>query len=381
MALQGEGRLVTMDDLTTAALKLEAHDTFEPLLGEWSSVATASRNVFAATEWARLWWECYGGSDRLRLVAARSPEGRLVGIVPLAIARIGPFRVARFLGHGIGDLLGPIHAQGNGIGGPALLRESLRAIAAEWDMFLGERLPGTDTWSEPGTSELKRESNMVLPLQRWRSWDEYVGALSRKLRQQLRHDEKFLAQQHRVRFRMTRDPASLSRDLDTMFALHRARWRESRSSFVPGESFYRRFAELALERGWLRLWILEVDDRPVAARYDFEFAGVYNAYNAGRDPAWNKAGVGLVLRAHTMREALAGGVSEYRFLRGGEAYKARFLTEDPGLVTIARGRTFLGRCVASAGGLMKDSTRLRRLAHHLVARRFAERASVDSSDS
>lgn len=343
-------------------MNLEVHDTFEPLLADWDALAAASRNVFATPEWTRLWWECFGGRARLRLVAARSNEGRLVGIVPLSIARLGPVRVARFVGHGIGDLLGPIHGPVDGVSGPALLHRALREVATDWDVFLGERLPGIDAWSpSDGTSELRREPNHVLPLSRFPSWDAYVVALSRKLRQQLRHDEKRLAEGHRLRFRITREPDRLSEDLDVVFALHRARWGDGKSSFAPREKFYRRFAALALERGWLRLWILEVDDRPVAARYDFEFAGVYNAYNAGRDPAWNKAGVGLVLRAHTMRKALADGVAEYRFLRGGEAYKSRFLTEDAGLVTIARARTWLGRCVTGAGALLKHSPRLRRL--------------------
>jgi len=360
---------MTVNSLPAASLRLEVHETFEPLLAEWGSLATASRNVFATSEWARLWWEHFGQSARLQLVAARLPGGQLVGIVPLMVARLGPARVARFIGHREGDLLGPIHAVTGDAWGPALLQRALTEAVADWDLFLGERLPGSATWSAPGTAELRREANPVLPLSRWPTWDAYVVALSRKLRYELRHDEQSLAERHRVEFRLTRDPARLSSDLDVVFTLHRARWGEGRSSFAPREAFYRRFAALALERGWLRLWVLEVDGRPVAARYDFEFAGVYNAYNAGRDPAWNKAGVGLVLRAHTMREAWANGVAEYRFLRGGEPYKKRFLTEDAGLVTMARARTWLGRWVTGAGALLKDRPRLRRLALHLVRRR------------
>ena len=355
-----------MSDQTTATLRFETHDSLPPLSAEWDALALASRSVFATSEWASVWWECCGGSGTLRVVEARASDGTLAGIVPLVLSRIGPLRVVRFLGHGVGDLLGPIHGPDGCIAGPVLLDRALREISGEWDVFLGERLQRGPSWAQPGMSELKVESNMVLPLSRWPSWDEYVAALSRKMRQQLRHDEKALHERHRATFRMTRDPARLDADLDLVFALHRARWSGSKSSFVPGETFYRKFAALALERGWLRLWILEVDGMPVAARYDFEFAGVYHAYNAGRDPAWNKAGVGLVLRAHTMREALQGGAEEYRFLRGEEPYKKRFLTEDTGLVTIAKAGTWLGRLVTHVGTLVKDRPQLRKLAAQLV---------------
>lgn len=353
-----------MIDRLPVAPRLETHDAFDPLLPEWDAIAAASGNVFATSDWTRIWWDCYGGpSARLRLIAARSASGSLVGIVPLVITRVGPVRVARFVGHGMGDLLGPIHPRAKGA--PALLHAALREVAPEWDVFLGERLPGEAAWCVPGTAELRREPNLVLPLSRWPTWDAYLMALSRKLRQDLRHDERSLAERHRLRFRITRDPARLEADLDVLFALHRARW-EGESSFVPGEAFYRRFAAAALDRGWLRLWILEADDRPVAARYDFEYARVYHAYNAGRDPAWARSGVGLVLRAHTMREAMAGGAVEYRFLRGDEPYKRRFLTEDMGLVTITRARTWLGKCATRAGTFLNARPALRRLAAHLV---------------
>jgi CelD/BcsL family acetyltransferase involved in cellulose biosynthesis len=347
-----------------AALEFQTYDRFEPVLPEWEALALASRNVFATPEWIRLWWECFGGSESLRLAAVRAPGGRLEALVPLVIRRRGPLRVARFAGHGIGDMLGPIHAS-NGIG-PTLLERVLAEVVTDWDVFIGERLPGDGAWAPAlGAAELTRDSNPFLPLGRWPSWDDYLAGLSSKLRYEMRHDEPSVARRHRIHFRTTRDPGQLSSDLDVFFSLHEARWT-GRSSFTPMEAFHRRFAAIALDRGWLRLWILEVDDRPVAARYDFEFGRVYNAYNGGRDPAWNKAGVGLVLRAHTMREALDDGVEEYRFLRGGEAYKKRFLTEDAGLVTIAGARTWLGRCARRAGALLNEKGWLRKMARPLV---------------
>ena len=353
-----------MDSANPISLHIETCDGFEPLIPEWDDLALASRNVFATPEWVRLWWECFGGSGSLRLVAARTPEGRLEAIVPLVIRRWGPLRVARFAGHGTGDLLGPIH-EPNGAG-PTLLERVLEEAVTDWDVFIGERLPGDGAWTPAlGAPELTRHANPVLTLGRWSSWDDYIASLSSKLRYEMRHDEPSLARKHRIRFRTTRDLAQLPSDLDVFFSLHEARWT-GRSSFAPMEAFHRRFAAIALTRGWLKLWILEVDDRPVAARYDFQYARVYNAFNGGRDPAWNKAGVGLVLRAHTMREALDEGVEEYRFLRGGEAYKKRFLTEDAGLVTIAGARTWLGRCARRAGALLNENGWLRKLARPLV---------------
>jgi len=233
-------------------------------------------------------------------------------------------------------------------------------MVPDWDVFLGERLAMTQDWATRlGADVLGGEASPMLPLSSWASWDDYLAALSRKLRLKIRHDERALASRHRLSYRATGDPAELPADLDRFFSLHRARWRDGQSSFEPREEFHRRFAALALDRGWLRLWFLELDDQAVATQYDFAYGGVYSSYNTGRDPEWDKRGVGLVLRAHTIREALASGAAEYRFLRGGELYKQRYLTEDAGLVTIGLARTWRGRRSLSVGRLLGGNPRLR----------------------
>jgi CelD/BcsL family acetyltransferase involved in cellulose biosynthesis len=158
----------------------------------------------------------------------------------------------------------------------------------------------------------------------------------------MRKYERRLARDHAVEFRLASDPIRLDADLDTLFALHRARWPGSKW-FAAAEAFHRDFAAAALERGWLRLWILELDGSPAAAWYGFRFGAVDFFYQGGRDPSLSQERVGIVLIIHTVREALRDGIREYRFLRGGEAYKSRFASSDPGLETLVRPNGLMGR--------------------------------------
>ncbi|MGH3002485.1 MAG: GNAT family N-acetyltransferase, partial [Gaiellaceae bacterium] len=143
------------------------------------------------------------------------------------------------------------------------------------------------------------------------------------------------------------------RDLDTLFALHRARWG-GRSGFGP-EAFHREIARLALARRWLRLWVVELDGRPAAAWYGFRLGNVESYYQAGRDPAHDRDSLGFVLLAHTIREALDDGVEEYRFLRGAERYKSRFTGEDPGLESVLIPASARGRVAVSAAAGAKSA--------------------------
>ena len=106
---------------------------------------------------------------------------------------------------------------------------------------------------------------------------------------------------------------------------------------------------IGLARGWLRLWLLEVEGRPVAAWHGFRFGGADWYYQSGRDPRWEPYAVGAVLLARTIRDCVEAGGSRYLFLRGDEPYKRRFATADPGLETIALAAGPLGRSALAAG--------------------------------
>ncbi|MEA2423549.1 MAG: hypothetical protein QOF55_2648, partial [Thermoleophilaceae bacterium] len=162
--------------------------------------------------------------------------------------------------------------------------------------------------------------------------------------EQVRRRERKLRREHEVDVRLS-DGDRLDADLDALFRLHEARWSEGESEALTGarERFHRDFARRALERGWLRLWVLEADGAPRAAWYGFRFAAMEWYYQSGRDPEWERQSVGFVLMSHTIKQAFDDGMLEYRLLRGGEEYKSRFSSDDPGLETVALPRGAIGR--------------------------------------
>jgi CelD/BcsL family acetyltransferase involved in cellulose biosynthesis len=330
----------------------------------WDRLALSAANLFATPEWVTAWWRHWGDGGRLPAVGCGLADGRLGVVLPIYASRRRPVRVLRWIGHGPGDQLGPVCAPED----RPLAARALRAVVErEQGLLLADRLPGDEGWeARLGGVALRREPSPVLRLDT-RDWDVFLGARSANFRQQLRRRERRLAREHRLRYRLTDSPDRLDADLDVLFALHGARWGE-RSSVLGarGAAFHREFARLALERGWLRLWIMELDGRPVAAWHGFRYAGCEWYYQAGRDPAYDHASVGLVLLAHTVRGALEDGVCEYRLLRGAEAYKQRFQSHDAGLVTLAVAPGRLRR--AALTGVRRALARpaSRRLARRLV---------------
>ncbi|HKF85754.1 MAG TPA: GNAT family N-acetyltransferase [Candidatus Limnocylindrales bacterium] len=338
---------------------------FEPAYAEWSRSAAASGNVFATPEFMRT-WHGWSGRPPLRLIRVRTDARDTIGLLALAEERRGPLRLLRFAGHGPADLLGPI-------GDPhdrALLAAALRAAierSTRYDLFVGERLPGDYPWAAAlGAVELGREGFPVVHLDPGAGWEGYLSRLGSRLRKEIRHDERALERRGSVSLRVTSSRDTLDADIDEFLRLHALRWSDGSSSLLPMAPFLRAFAPIALERGWLRLAFLELDGRAVATRFDLRYGDVYAAVNGGRDPAYAREGVGLVIRGRTIRRALEEGVTEYRFLRGDEAYKYRFADHDPGLVSVIRARTAAGAAALQVLRGARRSGHLRKLLKRLA---------------
>ena len=344
------------------ARRLDVLDSFDPrgddssLRAEWTALAARSRNVFATPEFLSTWHRHFAADRDVALTPVRAADGRLLALAPLYRWRSRPLRVLRFLGHGAGDELGPICAPEDAGAAGAELRRLLASGELGCDVVLGEQLRGDAGWSSAlGARVLAAEGSPVLHLDG--TWDDYLSRKSRNLREQVRRRERKLAREHDVRFRLADGSSPLERDLAELFRLHELRWGAGGTHFARHADFHREFARLASERGWLRLWFLEVDGEPRAVWYGLRFAGVEWYYQAGRDPAWDERAVGFVLLVQTMRAALEDGVREYRFGRGGEEYKYRFADSDPGLETIAVARGAAGATAVQAARLARTVVR------------------------
>jgi len=294
-------------------------------------------------------WERHLGKGRpLALYGCRRADGELAAVLPLYVFSIMSLRLLRFVGHGPADQLGPICSSADRAAVARALVQLVRTRPSGARALLAERVPGEEDWAQRlGATRLRRESSPVLDIA-GRSWDEFLASRSRNFREQARRRERKLQREHRLTFRITTEPAQLDEDFDIFVRLHGLRWGEQSAFAGARESFHREFAHLALERGWLRLWLLEIDGVPVSAWYGFRFGGVDSYYNAGRDPAWDPHSVGFILLTRTIRAAFEDGMTQYRFLLGDEAYKDRFMDRDPGLDTMLMGPWPLVRAAALA---------------------------------
>jgi CelD/BcsL family acetyltransferase involved in cellulose biosynthesis len=316
-------------------------ESFIALGAEWERLHAASETSSVFNSWLvqHVWWQVYGRGRRLRVFVARD-GGELVGILPLYLQRSSvagiPVRRLRLVGTGVDtypDDLGPVLSP---CSRRAVLEALSRAVvdSAEWDvveltdldprMGLHEALAGIVRSSKipcaPGRSQ--RIAYVEIPS----TWQAYLDSLSRERRGHLRRLRRRLDRALPWRFFVWDNERRIGEALERLADLHRRRWI---ASGTPSESFaspqylefHRRVMAGALQRGWLRLYCLELAGEVAAMIYAYRFRNRVYLMQAGFDPRHAHRSPGAVLLGCALEHAIGEGNAAFDFLRGEHAYK------------------------------------------------------------
>jgi CelD/BcsL family acetyltransferase involved in cellulose biosynthesis len=357
------------------------------LRAEWTDLLLDSRdpNVFMSWEWMTAWQQEYRGRGRPHvLLARRAQDGFLVGLAPLyETATRAPLalRSMGFMGTGVGaDHLAFILRRDEETSVFGALSAYMLSTQG-WDALDFPRMEEEtarrlgDAVSRSGRGRLARSSELAdlcpyiaLP----GTWEAYLRTLSSNARKDLGRRSRRLQEQGDVVIQRVQDVGELDSAWEIFFRLHRERRQAvgGRSAFMADRTwaFHRAFMRTAAERGWLRLYLMKVGDQYVAAEYCVHFGGRVSDLQCGFDMRWSRYGVGTLLVAHAIREAIAEGATEYDLLRGGEEYKqqrwAASLRKDVSLL-IWRRQPRVAMLIAARRCATKMKAHLRRrLASH-----------------
>lgn len=160
------------------------------------------------------------------------------------------------------------------------------------------------------------------------SWDSYLSSLSAEHRYTFNRKWRTLNRDYNVRFEQAHTPEQCREAIDVLIAQHNARWgsRGGSNAFHTAElvSFHREWTQVALRRGWLRLYVLRLNEKPAACLYGLLFRGIFYFYQSSFDPEYLRLSTGLVTMGLAIRSAIGEGAAEYDMLHGGETYKSHW---------------------------------------------------------
>jgi CelD/BcsL family acetyltransferase involved in cellulose biosynthesis len=323
----------------TRVEQIRSIERFAELRAEWDALLSASAAdcPFLTWEWLHTWWTHLADDRRLRLIAVRR-SGELIAVAPLAVsprhvARLVPFRRLEFLGTG-------------SVGSDYLDVIARRGAEAEAAEALADHFTAADVVLELG--QVKRHACLADDLaarlveRGWRAveratdvcpyitladraWPEYLARLDGHHRSNFKRRLNNLGRNFSVTFDWARNEPERAEALRALVELHGMRWRErggSTALYSPALlAFHDQWTRRALERGWLRLFVMRLDGRPVAALYGLRYRDAFYFYQTGFDPEFARHGVGQVTVGLTIQHAIEDKAREYDLLHGAERYK------------------------------------------------------------
>lgn len=279
---------------------------------------------FQSPAWGQAWWAHLGGGERID-AQARGPDGRLVAALPLFVWNDAGVRRLVPVGAGHTDYL------------DALVDAAADGAA---DALWGAILRTADRWDELLLPDLRPESPLLgrVP-EGWRAEDKpgevcpvmplperppLLAGMSKSKRRKVAHDRNRAAALGGVTEGLV-DMDGLEEALDALFRLHAARWeREGQAGVLADarvQAFHRAAAPALMAAGLLRLSVVRHHGRIVAVLLGFADGRRGYSYINGVDQGVPGQSFGTLAFALAIEDALAGGASEYHFLRGEEPYK------------------------------------------------------------
>jgi len=312
---------------------------FSALKMEWIELLkdTNNDNMFLTWEWMYTWWIYFCNGRELYLITVRL-DGKLIGIAPLVararnLKRGELFRSLEFIGSGdVGsDYLSLLLRKGHEQKATdaitdCLVRQNLILDFSRFDQnsltmnALIEKLHSHGWKSTRTTSTVSPYINLESY-----NWDTFIASRGRSHRANVRKRLKTLNDEFRVTFEKVNSDERRSKSLQQLIAWHLTRWQGKGGSTALHSKallqFHEEFSRLALERGWLRLFMLWLDARPAVSMYCFSYGNKYLFYQMGFDQSLLNYSVGLVGTALAIQAALTEHATEYDFLHGDEPYK------------------------------------------------------------
>ena len=307
------------------SIRAEDVDSLAP---EWAALHKAAGvpGPFQRPEWHAVWLRHFGGSAEPVYLAVRDAE-TLIGVVALDMAGVE----ARQLGDpDVCDYAGPLALPG---------RERDVALAL-LDWVAEDMTPRMQLWglreADPVRAALiaeaaengwdvEVEQEAVAPVAALPGdWEAFVAGLGKHDRHELRRKLRHLDAAGSVAYTATADFAAIDVALETLFVFMRAS-HEGKAAFLSPamEDYFRDVAATFAPLGLMRLGTLSLDGASVAMLFSFEDERGLYLYNSGFDPERASLAVGLLSKAHAIRDAIERGKTVFDFLRGEEDYKHR----------------------------------------------------------
>lgn len=314
---------------------IEDAKSFEHLRGLWNSLLQTNpiQDIFLTWEWLFAWWSHYGSGKELRLITAWIGED-LVGIAPLMLyekKKYGyKFRVLCNLGTPDSDVGGFIIRNGE----PQFVESICNYLAQnskQWDALELNQFPQNNPDVSILTSTFKNarfaisariNQHFYIPFEG--DWNIFINSRSKNLRHALKRSLKRAEETGKVSYKRFIGQDVNDQHLLTIFEINEYGQYPHVYRSQEEKAFLYELLKLMVDRDWLDVQFLYIDEIPVAYQFGFNYNNRFEDWRCGFDRRYSKLSVGKILLKLSLEDNFRRRIQEVDFLRGDEFYKAEW---------------------------------------------------------
>lgn len=319
---------------------------FKELETEWEILSSKSLSTspFLTWTWMYNWWHEYKNNTQLSIIYITDNNNSISALLPLYCKTEYNYgfsqKVLRFLGTETesSDYLDILSLPGeeNENCDTILQSEVFNTLLKSCDLISFHNHLEDSLLSKYLIPKLllqhkhahKKQTSICpfLPLQE--TTDLLLGSLSKNMKSGLRRTRNKLSKDPNILITTTEEVNQIDKDIADLFALHTLRFvdkeQETKFTFANRGAFHIKIANSFLQKGWLKLYKVIYQNRPIGILYCYEYKGIMMYMQAGFDPEFAKFALGNQLILHAIDDAISHSSIEFDFMRGNEAYKQKW---------------------------------------------------------
>ena len=333
-----------MEDQNIQIRIVQKIEEFLALQNEWESLCNElgkQVTVFASFTWYETWWRYYGSVAELFLLTMWE-KGRLVGIAPLMRKKINlhglPVKIICFLENHqsrhndfiVLPYFRKIFFQ--------RVFQHIKQNSDLWDVIILRFLPTSSPQYTDLLGTLNKDKKSWQQVRTWTdspyllpngSWHDYLASRSLRTRKNLRNIHNRMNRAGQSMILNIKNWEDFSKIKEDFFNIAKESWTEKIGDSIASpvnRDFFETLICHAAEKGWLSIWVLQLNGKLIAVELHLRAFGKEHALRSHYLPEFSSLSPGTFLEMKILENIFSENekVDYYDFGGGFETYKMKW---------------------------------------------------------
>lgn len=323
---------------------IKTHKELIKIKGSWNDMVRKSQfdTPFYSWAWYEMWWKHFGDVYELYIIIAENISGQLLSIAPLMKfqTKLRGIKVTElsFIDNGIGPRNSILHRNdASGYQSITTIVEYLATHNHEWDYIKLDKIDKNSSFLNDYEKCMEKFNLKVIKMTSGQSpylkidtdFETYLlNTFKRKQRYNIKREAKKLSGKDGYKLICFTKPHEMKKAVDLSFQISKASWKgdigTDMTSSEPRKAFYVELTNHLAQLGQIQIWILIIEDNPVALEYQLVNGKNIYLLISDFDESYKKLSPGTSLLYNILEKCYEDKLYEFDFCGGAYGYKLKW---------------------------------------------------------